>query len=232
MIQSTGLRQPLKFASCRGSATTTQFPPDNFQREDEEDDRVFYTSPRLVVHIDDQTIAAVSQLFQDRIPAGSVVLDLMSSWRSHWPQAHPKESMAGLGLNAEEMQDNPDLDDYVVHDVNRDPVLPFEDDTFDAVVVTVSIQYIVRPFEVFSDVCRVLKAGASFHVIYSNRMFPTKAVAVWQSLDDRQKAQLIASYFVKAGGWDEPTARDISPQMEFYTDPVYVVSARKKLGEG
>ena len=86
----------------------------------------------------------------------------------------------------------------------------------------------VRPVEVFSEVNRVLKAGASFHVIYSNRMFPTKAVAVWQSIDDRQKAQLIASYFGRAGGWDEPTAQDISPQVAFYTDPVYVVSARKK----
>ena len=74
---------------------------------------------------------------------------------------------------------------------------------------------------------RVLKDGASFHVVYSNRMFSMKAVAVWQALDEAQKAQLIASYFGSAGGWDSPQTVEISPRPGFYTDPLYVVSARK-----
>lgn len=214
------------------SAEQEPYPSNLFRRQDETDDALFYSEPRLLVHIDEHAISAIGQFFDKTLPKDGVILDLMSSWRSHLPEGFPKQKMIGLGLNAVEMNENPQLDESVVHDLNADPVLPFDDGYFDAAVVTVSIQYMVRPLEVFSDVCRVLKAGASFHVIYSNRMFPTKAVAVWQSLDDRQKAQLIASYFVKAGGWDEPIARDISPQMEFYTDPVYVVSARKKLGEG
>ena len=116
------------------------FPPEHFQREDESDDRLFYSSPRFVVHIDDQAIATVSDLFRDLVPPQSTVLDLMSSWRSHWPQDHPKQRLVGLGLNAEEMADNPDLDEYLVHDLNREPVLPLQDDTFDAVASTVSAQ--------------------------------------------------------------------------------------------
>ena len=97
------------------------FSPDAFQREDETDDGLFYTMPRLVVHIDDHAIAAVTKLFQDLIPPDSAVLDLMSSWRSHWPAGHAKSRLVGLGMNAVEMQENPDLDEYIVHDVNRDP---------------------------------------------------------------------------------------------------------------
>ena len=204
------------------------YPSNLFRRQDESDDTLFYVEPRLLVHIDDYAISAIGQFFDKTLPRDGVILDLMSSWRSHLPEDFPKQKLVGLGLNAVEMNENPQLDESVVHDLNANAVLPFDDGYFDAAVVTVSIQYMVKPVEVFSEIGRVLKAGASFHVIYSNRMFPTKAVAVWQSIDERQKAQLIASYFASAGGWDEPIARDISPQMEFYTDPVYVVSASKK----
>ncbi|MCY4651740.1 MAG: class I SAM-dependent methyltransferase, partial [Dehalococcoidia bacterium] len=119
------------------------------------------------------------------------------------------------------------LDEYVVHDLNADPRLPFDDAVFDAAMVTVSIQYMTRPVEVFADVRRILRDGASFHVIYSNRMFPTKAVAVWQSLEDNRRSQLIGSYFMSSGGWEDLSLYDISPNTATYSDPVYVVAARK-----
>ena len=125
--------------------TESQFPSDFYQREDEQDDRFFYIEPRLVVHIDDGAIAAVSSLFQSLIPPDSVVLDLMSSCRSHWPQGHPKQRLVGLGLNSREMVENPDLDEHLIHNVNEAPVLPFEDNAFDAVVITVSVQYLTSP---------------------------------------------------------------------------------------
>ena len=125
-------------------ATEPTNPPGSFQREDESDDSLFYSSPRLVVHIDEYAIEAVGRVFRDLIPLDSTVLDLMSSWRSHWPPDHPKKRMVGLGLNAPEMADNPDLDEYVIHDLNRNPVLPFEAEAFDSVVITVSAQYLTR----------------------------------------------------------------------------------------
>ena len=125
------------------------FNPGDFQRVDESIDSLFYSWPRKVVHIDSQAIEAVGRLFRDLIPPGATVLDLMSSWRSHWPAGHSKARMVGLGLNAEEMVDNPDLDEHVVHDLNLDPALPLQDSEFDAVALTVSAQYLTRPIETF-----------------------------------------------------------------------------------
>ena len=42
---------------------------------------------------------------------------------------------------------------YVVHDLNKDPSLPFPEDTFDAVICAVSIDYMKRPREVLAEVC-------------------------------------------------------------------------------
>lgn len=205
----------------------SHYPAELFRRHDESDDRLFYAEPRLVTHIDDYAIEAIRAYLREALPPNGVALDLMSSWRSHLPYDLPLERVIGLGLNAVELDENPQLTDRVAHDLNAEPRLPLETDSVDAAIVTVSIQYIVKPIAVFREVNRILKAGAAFHVIYSNRMFPTKAVAIWQSLDDRMRAQLIGSYFANSGGWTAPKAMDISPNMGFYTDPVYVVTANK-----
>lgn len=203
------------------------YPPELFRRQDETDDSLFYAEPRLVVHIDCPAIGAISAYFSEALPRDGVILDLMSSWRSHMPPDLPISRLIGIGLNAVELQENPQLHECIVHDINTAPVLPLEDCSLDAAVVTVSIQYMVKPAEVFQEVNRALKPGATFHVIYSNRMFPTKAVAVWQSLDDRRRAQLIASYFENSGGWEDVRAFNITPQLQHYSDPVYVVAASK-----
>ena len=205
----------------------SQYPAQLFRRQDESDDRLFYAEPRLVTHIDDYAIEAIRAYLREALPPHGTALDLMSSWRSHLPYDLPLERVIGLGLNAVELDENPQLTDRVAHDLNVEPRLPLETDSVDAAIVTVSIQYIIKPIAVFREVNRILRAGAAFHIIYSNRMFPTKAVAVWQSIDDRMRAQLIGSYFANSGGWTAPKAMDISPNMGFYTDPVYVVTANK-----
>ena len=201
------------------------FRPEFFARLDEEPDETFYTMPRKVVHIDEPAIAAIKQGLPEVLLPNGIVLDLLSSWRSHWPEGFPKQRLVGLGLNAEEMADNPDLDEYVVHNVNTTPELPFEANTFDAVVLTVSIQYITQPMAVFQDVGRILRPGGPFVVIFSNRMFPTKAVAIWRMLDDQKHVDLVAAYFHYAGNLVGVEAHNWSPSG--YTDPVYIVLARK-----
>ena len=205
---------------------TQPFTLEMFQRMDDSDDALFYTFPRKVVHIDDPAIAAAGQFIAATFAPGGVLLDLMSSWRSHLPQGFVKQRLIGLGLNAEEMADNPDLDEYVVHDLNTDPHLPFTDSYFDGVMVTVSIQYLIRPLEVFGEVRRLLKPGAPFIVLFSNRMFPTKAVRVWQVLRDEQRAGLVSTYFQHTGGYDAPICYDLSPNPGL-SDPLYAVCARK-----
>ena len=144
--------------------------PDLFRRLDESPDTDFYALPRLVTHIDDATIAALTALYRERIPAGARVLDLMSSWVSHLPADVAYASVAGLGMNAEELAHNPRLDERVVHDLNVSPTLPWDDGLFDAVVNAVSIQYLVRPVEVFAEIRRVLRPGGLSIVATSHRM--------------------------------------------------------------
>ena len=139
--------------------------------------------------------------------------------------------MIGLGLNAVEMGDNPDLDHYVVHDVNRDTTLPFDEGTFDGVVITVSIQYLTRPIQVFRDVNRVLKPGGVFLVIFSNRMFFTKAVTVWTSSNDQQRMDLVASYMDGAGNFERIRGGFVNPDESPPGDPIFSVVSNKAAGD-
>ena len=204
--------------------------PEHFRRMDESDDAQFYREPRLVTHIDDAAIAAVSKFYGQVIPAHGKVLDLMTSWVSHLPPELPLSGVAGLGMNAFELDQNPVLSERVVQDLNANAVLPWEDETFDAAIVTVSVQYLTNPPAVFAEVGRVLKPGAPFAVAYSNRCFPTKAVAVWQSLNSREHAELIGLYFRLSGRFAPAEAYDISPGPG--SDPMFVVLGRaKQVGE-
>tara|TARA_B100001971_G_scaffold116668_1_gene107443 strand:- start:201 stop:860 length:660 start_codon:yes stop_codon:yes gene_type:complete len=211
-------------------ATSISYPEASFQREDDSDDGLFYTNPRLVVHIDEDAIATVSRIFQSFVPSGSTVLDLMSSWRSHWPQGHPKERLVGLGMNSEEMADNPDLDEYVVRDVNLDPTLPFEDESFDAVVITVSAQYLTSPVEVFQEVNRTLRPGGVFIVTFSNRMFPTKAVRIWRLANDQGRMNIVSSYMESAGNFDNIRGGLANSEESPPADPLFAVVSNKTGG--
>jgi SAM-dependent methyltransferase len=205
------------------------FPAEYFRRYDESDDFNFYTTPRMVVHIDDDAIATLTEFLREHLPStGGALLDLMSSWRSHLPPELPFTRVVGLGMNQAEMDENPQLTEVVVHSLNQQPVLPFNDGEFDAAVCTVSVQYLTQPVEVFREVARVLKPGAPFIVSFSNRCFPTKAVAIWQSTDDKQHMELVARYFALAGGWENIQAQFKNGKRGLFgigggSDPLYVV---------
>ena len=204
--------------------------PNFFRRMDESEDEVFYESPRFVVHIDDGAIAAVGEIYASRLPQGGAILDLMSSWRSHIPASVRPSRLVGIGLNRAEMQDNPALTEVVVHNVNREPRLPFDDDSFDGVVMTVSIQYITRPIEVFTDVGRVLKPGRPFIVTFSNRMFPTKAIALWQQAGNDQRVAIVMRYFADSGVFENIEVFDRSRREGPPSDPVWGVAGYKRKG--
>lgn len=179
-------------------AALPELPANAFARLDEGDDSAFYAPPRLVTHIDAAAIAALSGFYRSILPAGGVVLDLMSSWVSHLPEDVPLD-VVGHGMNAQELAANPRLTRWFVQDLNRDPHLPLPDSGCDAALCCVSVQYLQKPVEVFADVRRLLRPGAPFVVSYSNRTFPTKSVAVWRSLDLQGRAALLRLYFERAG---------------------------------
>ena len=192
---------------------------DPFGRVDSQDDRIFYAVDRLVTHIEPGAIEALRTFYGSVLPGGGAVFDLMSSWRSHLP-SDGMGAVTGLGMNATEMAANPQLDDYVVHDLNADPTLPFADAAFVGAVCTVSVQYLTSPVEVFAEVRRVLQPGAPFAVAFSNRCFPTKAVALWRYGTDADHVDLVRAYFANAGFADVTDRRLPSPD-----DPVHVVTA-------
>ena len=176
-----------------------ELPAGAFAKQDEENDLAFYAPPRLVTHIDAGAVAALTDFYRDTVPAGGRVLDLMSSWVSHLPDDVAYAQVVGHGMNAAELAANQRLSRWFVADLNADPVLPLDDDAFDAALCCVGVQYLQRPFEVFAEVRRVLTPDAPVTVSYSNRCFPTKAVAVWRSLDLNGQASLVAHYLERAG---------------------------------
>jgi len=199
---------------------------EHLAREDEADDALFYAAPRLVTHIDDAAIAALTGWLRRNLPAGGAVLDLMSSCVSHLPDDVAYGRIAGLGMNQAELDANKRLSERVIHDLTRTPALPYADAAFDACLITVSVQYLIHPIEVFADIARVLRPGGLCAVSFSNRCFPTKAIAVWRAMDDASHARLVGYYFVKAGGFEPPEFIDLSPAPG-QSDPLYLVQARK-----
>ncbi len=170
-----------------------------FDKADRAPDSLFYEQPRFVEHIDPGAIATVERIYREVLPQGGAVLDLMSSWVSHFPGDARYASVTGHGMNAAELAANARLTDWFVQDLNAEPTLPLEDQIFDAACICVSVQYLQRPVEVFAEVARVLRAGAPFVVSFSNRCFPTKAVAIWQALSGRDQQRLVAAYMREAG---------------------------------
>jgi SAM-dependent methyltransferase len=200
----------------------TPFPPGFFARGDEGADAAFYAFPRFVTHIDDGAIAAVGALY-DELGVAGAVLDLMSSWVSHF-RATPA-ALTVLGMNADELAANPQASAWVVHDLNAEPMLPFGDDAFDHATCCVSVDYLTRPVEVFRDVARVVRPGGLFVCTFSNRLFPTKAIRGWLGSSDDAHQHIVAEYFRAAGGFEPAVARRRTPAGH-PGDPLYGVWAR------
>jgi hypothetical protein len=181
------------------------FPADAFAKLDGADDADFYASARLVTHIDNRAIAALTAFYRKMLPVGGTVIDLMSSWISHLPDEVEFAEVIGHGMNAEELNTNSRLGRRFVQDFNREHRLPFGAGSIDAAIMCVSIQYLQRPVAVLAEVARVLKQGAPMIISFSNRCFPTKAVAIWGALDLEDRARLVSLYLERAGFVDVQT---------------------------
>jgi SAM-dependent methyltransferase len=201
-------------------------PPAAFDKADRLPDAAFYVQPRFVTHIDDAAIAVVTQVYRSVLPPDGALLDLMSSWVSHLPVDLAYASVTGHGMNAAELAANRLFSRWFVQDLNEDPVLPLDDGSFDGACLCVSVQYLQRPVEVFREVARVLRPGAPFVVSFSNRCFPTKAVAIWQALSATDQQRLVEAY-MDAAGFAEVTGRASVPEQG---DPLRVVIGTTRSG--
>lgn len=216
---------------------TPEFPytPENFQRYDETADRYFYNQPRYVTHIDDGAIKALTEYYKQTFPPSNndnvALLDICSSWISHYPEGYLAGRVVGLGMNEAELARNPQLTSFDVKDLNVDPKLPYADNSFDFITNCVSVDYLNKPIEVFQEMHRCLKPGGKAMMSFSNRCFPTKAISLWTSSGDKEHIYIVGSYFHYSvpGGFTEPECKDITPKKFFGGgDPMYVVYATKK----
>jgi len=178
--------------------TPTDFSgPDAFSREDETPDPEFYAQPRKLIHVDAVCARRIQALYRTVLPENARVLDLLAGWRSHLPDT--VQSATGIGMNAEELADNPQLAEYIVHDLNADPKLPFADASFDAVVCTVSFEYLTQPQAIVAEAKRVLKPGGMFVVTLSNRYFPPKVIKLWTQLHPMERMAWVGMLIKQAG---------------------------------
>ena len=213
--------------------------PSAVERQDSSADSHFYGSPRLVKHLDDAALAMVQNTYDRFLGDGMQVLDMMSSWQSHVPERHHLKRLVGLGLNQRELDHNRQLNESVVQDLNQDPVLPFDGDTFDVALCTVSVEYLVDPLAVFGEVARVLKPGGKLIITFSNRWFPSKAIRLWTELHEFERMGLVLEYFKHQAFTDLhtysmrglPRPHDDKYFPEFiYSDPLYAVWGTKRYG--
>jgi SAM-dependent methyltransferase len=213
-----------------------------FSRIDESDDALFYKKDRFVSHLDAKALETIEGLIGSLITESHpVILDLMAGWDSHIPASLTVKEVVGLGLNRNELDKNKALSSYVMHDLNADPRLPFPEGTFDVVINTVSVDYMTRPNEVFQEVGRVLKPGGLFLIIFSNRMFPQKAVKVWREASEEERVLLVEELFDGSGLFEKsnlfvsrgkPRPRnDLYARFNIPSDPVYAVYGDKKGGK-
>ena len=217
------------------------FAKDAFSRLDESDDTQFYATDRFVSHLDSLALETVEKLIGELIVEDNpLILDLMAGWDSHIPKVLEPSRVVGLGLNKNEMWRNSSLSEIIVHDLNMDPTLPFPDETFDAVINTVSVDYMIKPVQVFREVGRILRPRGLFLVIFSNRMFLEKAVKVWKESSEEERVLLVEDFFKEASVFGK-TSLFVSkgkprPKNDKYShlgipsDPIYAVYADKKGG--
>jgi SAM-dependent methyltransferase len=200
-------------------------PQGAFAKIDAEEDELFYEPPRLVCHIDNGAIAALTEFYRIALPAGGVLLDLMSSWVSHLPPEIDYAEVIGHGMNATELAANPRLTRWFMQNLNRETRLPLADASVDAAMVCVSIQYLQQPVAMLRELARVLRPGGPLVISFSNRCFWTKAVAIWRALDDPGHVRLVADY-LRHAGFERIETRQLAEWVEDIRDPMTAVVGR------
>ena len=235
----TGDGTPYKFPR-RPLAFTQKWPPEmpfgkyDFSRLDPYNDGIFYSIPRPVYHLDEPAIAALTQYYRHAIPPGSDILDLCSSWVSHYPLEFPETMghICATGMNYLELAMNDQLQNdhgpkFQVVDLNQSPVLPYSDESFDVVTCVASIDYLIYPIQVLQECHRVLRPGGKVIISFSNRCFGLKAIKMWLRSRSPQHLEIINAFFHYAGGFGPRQAFDITAQLPTsrYQDPLYVVEA-------
>ncbi len=221
----------------RGKSTNF-FIRNAFERKNTAPDLEFYEIDRFVHHIDRTARKNLSDLYRPLLSSCENVLDLMAGWESHIPLDLENLSVHGVGLNRRELKKNSRLDAYTIQDLNTTTCLDFNDHVFDAVICSLSVEYLVHPKSVFKEVARVLKPGGLFAVSFSNRWFPEKTIQIWSDLHDFERLGMVIEYFKVTNQFESISTFSMRghprPNDDKYfsenrvADPIYLVLGKVK----
>uniref|UniRef100_A0A7S1B5C5 Methyltransferase type 11 domain-containing protein n=1 Tax=Corethron hystrix TaxID=216773 RepID=A0A7S1B5C5_9STRA len=178
-------------------------------------------------HIDEPAVEAVTKYYSEVFEQGQDVLDICSSWVSHYPKDWSGGNVVGLGMNEYELRENPVLTSYDVRDLNKNPNFPYDDNSFDVVTCVVSIDYLIDPRKIFAEIGRVIRPGGKAIISIGNRCFPTKVFQLWLQTNDLEHIFVIGSFFHYSGLFEPPKCIDMSPNPGL-SDPLYVITATAK----
>ncbi|KAJ8612851.1 hypothetical protein CTAYLR_002020 [Chrysophaeum taylorii] len=240
-----GVREIARYDSVKNSSSFVfpaawPYTAADFQRTDDRDDSFFFTNARLVTHIDDKAMNALTAYYRKMLSPGDDILDVCSSWVSHLPKDVELGRKYAVGMNAEELAANKQLTSWVVRDLNKHAELPFNDDTFDAVLNVVGVDYLTNPRDVFKEMYRVLRPGGVAIMAFSHHYWPTKVIRRWIDADMTGRVTIVANYFYFSAPWRQIVALDVAPRRITFSsdprtwikalaphDPIFVVQAVK-----
>ncbi|KXV66270.1 methyltransferase type 11 [Gluconobacter oxydans] len=199
-----------------------------FTRANSEPDTIFYAQRVPDSLMDMGARTAVTALYQTALPVGGAVLDLMAGALSHYPEEATFQRVVGLGISKGALDANPVLGERVVQDLNEVTILPFEDDSFDAVTLCDGLAYLTQPLAVLTEVVRVLKPGAPLILTFSDQFHAVKAVAIWQALEPADRVRLASVLMSRAGLAELDTGEVVPPEdLTAWRDTVHAVIGRK-----
>jgi len=213
--------------------------------------------------LDERVAEKIKNHYSFYLRDGMSVLELGAAENSYLPEDLKLNRHVGIGAVKSQMEENPSItESYVVdlNDVVEDIGIKSVDfsnlgeDTFDAILMANTIDFINNPREVFKSCWRALKPGGIMIVPFLAKdayveKFDEAFTKQWRDMTDDQHMWVCGSFFVfSAGdGWEGLKGFDISPEDARKPDEnvlskitksngdapcrAYVVQARKKFQE-
>lgn len=170
---------------------------DPFRRKDETGDATYFPGG-TTDYVNTEAGERVRTIYSDFVENGMEILDLMAGDDSRLPREYSPDAVTGLGLDTKGMDANSALTERIIHDINDTPRLPFEDESFDAVLCTAGVEYLTSPFEVVEEAARVLKPGGICAFAFTDRWDDNKVIGIWPELYPFERMGLVSQYLIRS----------------------------------
>ena len=199
---------------------------------DESDDSEFYSNPKFVYHLDSNFRKYLTKTYEREIDNDSKILDLMSSWDSYLPRGLSYKKVIGHGMNKAELERNKSLENYWIQNLNRNQILPLENNTVDYCLIVAGWQYLQYPEKISSEISRILTDQGKILISFSNRAFWHKSPNIWTYSNEEERVAYVRRILI-SNGFKEPKIirKFINNNFTFLnfikSDPFYCLIAQK-----